>query len=195
MALLRSLAAATSSPTLRGEQVLLRPAIMSDYSQWSHLREESRSFLESWEPIWPADDLTRLSFRRRIRRYQQDVRNGIGYPFFIFSADGHTLLGGVTLGQIQRGVSQSAVLGYWMGERYANKGFMTASVRAVVSFAFDTLRLNRVEAACLLNNEASMRLLQKVGFEREGFARKYLCIDGRWQDHVLFGYVRDDQRG
>ena len=54
---------------------------------------------------------------------------------------------------------------------------------------------NRLEAACLPRNTASIRLLEKVGFSREGYARKYLCIDGRWQDHVLYGLVRDDPRG
>ena len=71
---------------------------------------------------------------------------------------------------------------------------MTAAVRAVIAFAFDTLHLNRIEAACLPHNAASIRLLEKVGFRREGYARKYLCIDGRWQDHVLYGLVRDDPR-
>ncbi len=68
-------------------------------------------------------------------------------------------------------------------------------MRAVAGFAFDTLHLNRLEAACLPNNAASIRLLEKVGFTREGYARKYLCIDGRWQDHLLYGLVRDDPRG
>ena len=130
----------------------------------------------------------------RIRRYQREIRNGTGYPFFIFSPDEETLLGGLTLAQIQRGVTQSAVLGYWMGARHAGKGLMAASVRAVIGFAFDTLHLNRIEAACLPHNAASTGLLEKVGFTREGYARKYLCIDGRWQDHVLYGLIRDDPR-
>ena len=81
-----------------------------------------------------------------------------------------------------------------MGAHYAGKGLMTAAVRAVVAYAFDTLHLNRIEAACLPHNVASTRLLEKVGFQREGYARKYLCIDGRWQDHVLYGLIRDDPR-
>lgn len=194
MALLRSVGTHPHNPTLRGERVLLRVASSGDYPQWAQLREESRTFLTPWEPIWPADDLTRLAFRRRIKRYQREIRDGTGYPFFVFSPDGETLFGGVTLGQIQRGVAQSGVLGYWMGERYANKGFMTAAVRAIVGFAFDTLQINRIEAACLPSNAPSVRLLEKVGFTREGYARRYLCIDGRWQDHYLYGLVRDDPR-
>jgi ribosomal-protein-alanine N-acetyltransferase len=173
---------------------LLRTPTLSDYPQWAKLREESRAFLAPWEPIWPADDLAKLAFRRRVRRYQREIRNGTGYPFFVLSQDGETMLGGLTLAHVQRGVAQSAVLGYWMGERHANKGFMTSAVRGVVGFAFDTLHLNRVEAACLPHNAASIRLLEKVGFAREGYARRYLCIDGRWQDHILYGLVRDDPR-
>ena len=194
MAFLRSISTNNTSPTLRGDRVLLRAPVLADYPQWARLREESRAFLSPWEPIWPADDLAKLAFRRRLRRYHREMRNGTGYPFFIFSPDGETLLGGLTLAQIQRGVTQSGLLGYWMGQPYAGKGLMTAAVRAAVAFAFETLHLNRVEAACLPRNVASIRLLEKVGFAREGYARKYLCIDGRWQDHILYGLVRDDPR-
>src|SRR5215212_5909815 len=158
MAFLRSISTINSSPTIRGERVLLRAPVLSDYPQWAKLREDSRAFLAPWEPIWPADDLTKMSFRRRIRRYQREIRNGTGYPFFIFSPDEETLLGGLTLAQIQRGVTQSAVLGYWMGAPHAGKGLMGAAVRAAVGFAFDTLHLNRIEAACLPHNAASTAL-------------------------------------
>ena len=194
MAFLRSISTVNTSPTIRAARVLLRAPNLADFSQWARLREDSRAFLAPWEPIWPSDDLTKLAFRRRIRRYLREIRNGTGYPFFVFSPDGETLLGGLTLSQVQRGVTQSAILGYWMGATYAGKGLMGAAVRAVVGFAFDTLHLNRIEAACLPNNEASIRLLEKVGFQREGYARKYLCIDGRWQDHLLYGLIRDDPR-
>lgn len=194
MAFLRSISTVTTNPTIRAERVLLRAPTISDFPQWARVRDDSRSFLAPWEPIWPADDLTKLAFRRRIRRYQREIRNGTGYPFFVFSPDGETLLGGLTLSQVQRGVTQSAILGYWMSASHAGKGLMGAAVRAVIGFAFDTLHLNRLEAACLPHNEASIRLLEKVGFQREGYARKYLCIDGRWQDHLLYGLIRDDPR-
>jgi [ribosomal protein S5]-alanine N-acetyltransferase len=194
MAFLRSISTNNTCPTIRAERVLLRTPAIGDFSQWAKLRGDSRTFLAPWEPIWPADDLTKLAFRRRIRRYQREIKSGTGYPFLVFSPDGETLFGGLALAQIQRGVTQSAVLGYWMGAAYAGRGFMGAAVRAVAGFAFDTLHLNRIEAACLPHNEASIRLLEKVGFHREGYARKYLCIDGRWQDHLLYGLLRDDPR-
>jgi [ribosomal protein S5]-alanine N-acetyltransferase len=194
LAFLRSISTTHTSPTLRTPRVMLRAPVLGDYAQWTRLREESRSFLAPWEPVWPPDDLTKVAFRRRIRRYQRDIRKGIGFPFLLFSPEGETLYGGLSLAHIQRGVTQSAVLGYWMGERHAGKGLMTAAVRAVVEFAFETQHLNRIEAACLPHNAASIRLLEKVGFTREGYARKYLCIEGRWQDHILYGLVRGDPR-
>ncbi|MCW5716106.1 MAG: GNAT family N-acetyltransferase [Bauldia sp.] len=194
MAFLRSVPPPPAAGTIRGEKVVLRPPTMADYQQWSMLRAESRKFLAPWEPIWPADELSRLGYRRRIKRYQREMREGSGYPFFVFSADGVALLGGLTLSQIQRGVTQSGALGYWMGERHANRGYMSDAVRTLVSYTFDSLRLHRIEAACLAHNAASIRLLEKVGFSREGYARSYLCIDGRWQDHLLYAMVNDDPR-
>ncbi len=194
MAFLRSVPPASSSAIIRAERVMLRTPALTDYAQWAFLRAESRAFLAPWEPVWPADELSRLAFRRRIRRYQRDIRDGTGYPFFLFTPDGAALLGGLTLSQVQRGVTQSCALGYWMGARYAGQGYMSAGVRAVLGFCFETLRLHRVEAACLPHNRASIGLLEKVGFTREGYARRYLCIDGRWQDHLLYGIVSDDPR-
>jgi ribosomal-protein-alanine N-acetyltransferase len=69
---------------------------------------------------------------------------------------------------------------------------MTAAVRALAPFAFGTLKLHRVEAACIPGNVASIRLLEKTGFVREGYAREYLCINGLWQDHLLYARLKDD---
>ena len=81
-----------------------------------------------------------------------------------------------------------------MGEPYAGKGHMTAAVRALAPFVFQTLRLRRIEAACLPTNTASIRLLERVGFQREGYARSYLCIDGEWRDHLLYALLSDGSR-
>ena len=194
MAFLRSFTPPNTVPGIRGDNVFLRVPAITDYPQWVTIRAESRGFLAPWEPVWPADELSRLGFRRRLKRYQREIREGSGYPFFIFSADEAVLLGGLTLSHVQRGVTQSASIGYWMGQRHARRGFMTDAVRATIGFAFDTLRLHRLEAACLPHNGASIRLLEKTGFTREGYARSYLCIDGHWQDHLLFAIVNGDLR-
>lgn len=193
MVFLRSVTA-DAGPVIHGDGVYLRAPQMGDFPAWASLREESRAFLTPWEPTWPMDDLTRASFRRRIRRYIQDIREDSAYPFFVFRTDDNAFLGGVTLSNVRRGVTQSASLGYWIGETHAKQGLMSASVGAIVPFVFDQLRLHRLEAACLPSNTASIRLLEKVGFTREGFARRYLRINGVWQDHFLYAMLTEDPR-
>jgi ribosomal-protein-alanine N-acetyltransferase len=181
-------------PTVEGEGVMLRTPGPSDYPEWAALRDTSRTFLTPWEPTWPADDLTRAAFRRRLRRYAEDQRTDQSYAFFIFRSTDQALLGGLTLANVRRGVAQAGSLGYWIGEPYARHGYMGAAVRALLPFAFGALRLHRVEAACIPSNTASIRLLEKSGFTREGYAREYLCINGSWQDHLLYARLKDDVR-
>ena len=192
MAFLRTSAYLDDTPIIAGGGVVLRPPEMRDYWAWARLRQDSRDFLEPWEPLWPRDDLTRGAFRYRIKRYQRDLVDDVAYAFFVFREGDGELVGGLSLSNIRRGVAQTATLGYWIGEPHARRGHMSAAVRAVVPFAFDTLRLHRLEAACLPSNAASMGLLLKCGFAREGYARGYLKIAGRWQDHVLFALLDSD---
>jgi ribosomal-protein-alanine N-acetyltransferase len=192
MALFRNISISEPLPTIVGEGVVLRAPQMADYVEWSGLRERSRNFLVPWEPTWPADDLTRGAFRRRLRRYADDMRNDLAYPFFLFDKRSNALLGGLTLTNVRRGVAQAASLGYWIGEEFARRGYMTDAVQAVIPFSFEALRLHRLEAACIPTNTPSVRLLEKTGFTREGYARRYLCINGVWQDHLLFARLADD---
>jgi len=175
---------------LTGERVRLRPPERGDYEDWASLRARSRAFLAPWEPSWPPDALSRANFRVRVARYAEDWRTDQAYNFFIFAHDG-TLLGGIGLANIRRGVSETASLGYWIGEPFARQGYMTAALPLVLDFAFGRLRLHRVEAACLPTNVPSRALLLRAGFEQEGYARQYLCIDGKWQDHLLFAILRE----
>jgi ribosomal-protein-alanine N-acetyltransferase len=183
-------------PALRigGERVWLRPPERGDWQSWAALRGESRGFLTPWEPAWPADALSRGSFRRRIARYAMDWRTDQGYSFFIFRQTDDALLGGIGLSNVRRGVAETGSLGYWIGEPHARQGFMLDALRLSLDFSFQRLRLHRVEAACLPTNLPSRGLLAKAGFREEGYAQKYLCIDGIWQDHVLFAMLQEEWR-
>lgn len=192
MALFRLGPSYENATFVRGEGVYLRPPDIHDFEQWAALRQLSRNFLTPWEPIWPADDLTRAAFRRRLRRHSSEIESDEAYPFFLFRETDNTLLGGLTFGQVKRGVAQAATLGYWMGQPFAGQGWMGRAVRAATGFAFATLRLHRIEAACLPQNEASIRLLEGANFKREGLARAYLRINGVWQDHLLFALLESD---
>ncbi len=183
-----------SKTILRGENIYLRAPRRRDQRQWMDVRRVSKEFLQPWEPTWPTDGVEKAAFRRRLRRFTEDWHSGDSYPFFILHRETNDLLGGITLSNLRRGVTQAATVGYWMGLPYARRGHMVEAVSLVLDYAFDDLRLHRVEAACLVHNEPSRNLLLKIGFTEEGVARQYLCIDGRWQDHRTFGILQADRR-
>src|SRR6202049_2357601 len=192
MALFRSVVWSEPLPVLEGDGVFLRMPQMTDFAEWARLRTESRAFLTPWESTWPADDLTRSAFRRRLRRHAREMREDLGYPFLVFRDADRVLLGGVTLTNVRRGVAQAANLGYWIGGPPPRQRYKTAGGGGVCSFAHSQLRLRRIEAACLPNNAASVRLLEELNFVREGYAREYLCIAGTWQDHLMYAHLADD---
>ncbi len=192
MAFFRTVSLSEPAPAITGAGVSLRSPQSGDFAEWATLREASRGFLTPWEPIWPADDLTRGAFRRRLKRYSEDQRSDLAYAFLIFRSQDNAMVGGLTLANIRRGVAQAGSVGYWVGAPFARKGYMTAAVRALIPYCFGALRLHRLEAACIPTNAASVSLLEKTGFRREGYARGYLCINGMWQDHLLYARVADD---
>lgn len=191
MAFLRSPFAGDPPPSLRDARALIRVPDIGDFEQWSALRAQSRAFLTPWEPIWPADDLTRTAFRKRIRQYWRDIDQDTAYPYFIFDPEAEMLVGALTLSNVRRGVAQTATLGYWIGAPHARQGYMTSAVRLICDYAFRHLGLHRVEAACLPHNTPSIGLLRKCGFAHEGLARGYLKIAGEWRDHLLFARLSD----
>ena len=184
-------------PSLRlaGDRVMLRPPERGDWEEWAGLRSESRRFLTPWEPSWAPDSLSRGAFRRRLQRYAIDWRTDQGYSFFLYRLEDGALVGGIGLSNVRRGVAETGSLGYWVGERHARQRYMSQGLQLILGFAFQRLKLHRVEAACLPHNAPSRSLLLKSGFREEGYAREYLCIDGRWQDHMLFALLRDEWTG
>jgi len=182
-------------PVLVGKKVTLRLPRAKDYAEWARLRGESRAFLEPWEPRWARDELEQSAWRQRLRRYRSDFANGTGVSFLVFENETGRLAGGITVGNVRHGVSQAANIGYWMGERFAGRGMMVEAVGLVVDHCFRTLRLHRLEAACIPENNRSVRVLEKAGFRREGLLRSYLKINGIWQDHYLYALVADERPG
>jgi ribosomal-protein-alanine N-acetyltransferase len=193
MALFRFSTEPLSRPLIRTRNLILRAPQANDYAAWAVLRMESRGFLTPWEPVWNEDDLTRTSFRLRVKRAAREIAADEAYSLFILDGRSEALLGGLTLGLVRRGVAQACTLGYWMGERHAGRGHMTEAVRGALRFAFQDLALHRVEAACLPNNDPSRRLLERVGFQQEGMARSYLRINGVWADHLLYAALASDR--
>ncbi len=125
MRLFRSLSPSASSVRLESGKTLLRSPVERDWRAYAEIRAASRKFLEPWEPTWPNDALSRDAFYRRLNRYASDWRNDTGYSMFLFDRESSALVGGISLSNVRRGVAQCGTLGYWMGEAYAGKGYMS----------------------------------------------------------------------
>lgn len=177
---------------LTGPRLTLRMLEAEQWGAWRALRDMSRSYLEPWEPTWPERALTYGFYCSLLRRHWRDWRRGRAFAFGVFlRQDGRlVLVGGITLGDVQYAAAQKGTIGYWMGRAYAGQGFMTEAVSLVCAFAFKELKLQRVEASCLPRNEASKAVLQRCGFEQEGYAKAYLQVNGKREDHLLWGRNR-----
>ncbi len=177
------------------ERLTLRPPAHSDFRTWTSLRSASAEHLKPWEPSWAEDHLSRKAFTNRVYWAQRSIASGTAVPLFLIRRCDDTLVGAVTLDNIRRGPSQCGTMGYWTGAAHARQGYMREAIKAMVHYAFASLDLSRIEAACLPENAASRGLLESSGFKYEGVAQSYLQIDGRWRTHVLYAALRMDRRG
>ena len=177
---------------LAGNRVNLRPTLMRDYPHWVKLRRDNQKYLQMREPLWMPDELSRRSFRLRLRTYNQEARQDRGYAFFIWNLEMNQMMGAVNLSYIRRGAAQMGTVGYWIGEHFSNQGLMSEAVGLLCDFAFTTLGLHRLEAACMIDNEPSVRVLKNNKFKEEGYAPRYLKIGGIWADHRFFALCCDD---
>lgn len=180
-------------PTLRitSDRLLLRPPAMIDRDDWIELRRKNREALMPFEPRWHEKSLHPRAFKTRLARQSRLWKLGLSCSFLIFRKDDETLIGGINLNNICRGAAQSASPGYWLGEEFQQQGYMTEALDRIIVYSFEGLHLHRLNAATLPHNGRSIKLLRRVGFEEEGFARNYIQINGEWQDHILFGLCAD----
>ena len=181
-----------SKKKFTGQRIFLRPPKRRDALKWQKLRMSSKNFLVPWEPSWDASSCSRRAFIRYFKNSNYLANMDRAYSFLIFKIDDNTLLGGINVGNVRRGVAQSASLGYWVGENHARNGYMKEALQILIPTLFIDLRLNRLEAATLEENTASRNLLKKIGFKKEGLLRKYLKINGTWRDHILYGLLEND---
>ena len=177
-----------------GKRVRLREPDKKDAAEWSRLRREGRAHLEPWEPQIAEQWDTAYQPKRwkRIVRAQRDSRKaGTALPMVV-DVEGR-FAGEVTIGGIVRGANQTAWLGYWLGHEYTGAGIGSAAVALAVDIAFDSVRIQRLEATVKPDNPASIAVLKRAGFLEEGRLRNYLRIGGARRDHLLFAAL-DSER-
>jgi ribosomal-protein-alanine N-acetyltransferase len=179
--------------TLHGRRLQLRSLHESDYDGWHEVRVRCHDWLVKWEPraanaTHLAEDRRSFANRCAIRERERQLGSGFGFGIFFRGR----FVGEITLSSIQRGPLQSAFIGYWIDEAVAGQGLMPEAVVTVLQYAFDSLRLHRVEINIIPRNGASRRVVEKLGLRCEGVAERYLEIDGAWEDHARYAITAEE---
>jgi ribosomal-protein-alanine N-acetyltransferase len=171
--------------------IYISPLEPKDAPKLLELRLNNRVTHQQFEPKRDEDFYTLGNQQRLISQRIDDALQDKAYMFGIYLLDGQ-LIGQITLSNVARGVAQYADLGYLIDHQKQGKGYMTAAVGLTLGYAFRALGLHRVQAAILLHNEGSRRVLEKSGFTAEGVARKYIKINDQWQDHQTYAILAED---
>jgi [ribosomal protein S5]-alanine N-acetyltransferase len=197
---------------LRGDRIVLRFLTANDAESLLALHERNREFFRQFITTRPPDFHTLAAQQGEIERNLKGGEEGSRYSFGVFLAESGSdpatgsgtgrgqlrdtgeLIGVVALTEVLRGPIQSCYIGYYLDKEHNGRGYATEAVRLAVAFAFDELKLHRLEAGVMPHNHASLRVLQKCGFRREGVARKSVEIDGVWQDHQMLAILAEDER-
>ena len=179
--------------TLHGRRVVLRTLNEQDYPGWHDVRQRNHEWLLKWEPrsahaTHLAEDARSFASRCAVRERERQMGTGFGFGIFF----GGRFVGEITLSSIQRGPLQSAFVGYWIDQDVAGQGLMPEAVITMLQYAFESLRLHRVEVNIIPRNAASRRVVEKLGVRFEGVAERYLEIDGAWEDHARYAVTAEE---
>jgi len=170
---------------------ILRPIRLGDGAALARAYLANREHLAPWEPTRSEAFFTDAAQEEQAQQCVTDAASGRSIRFVIESDDGE-IRGRMNLNNIVRGAFWSADLGYWIDVSRLRRGLASRAVARVSAYARDELRLHRLQAATLLHNTGSQRVLTGNGFERIGLAPKYLRIAGEWQDHLLFQLLLEE---
>jgi ribosomal-protein-alanine N-acetyltransferase len=180
------------SPGVAPTDVYIRPLERDDAPALLDLRVRNRAAFQPFEPIQGERHYTLAGQRDEIAQCANDARLDRRYAFGIFLSPGGDIVGRIALSNVARGAWQNATIGYYVDGRHQGRGYATEAIRLVLRFAFKEADLHRVQAGVVPENRASARVLEKAGFRPEGLAARYININGRWRDHLIFAITRED---
>jgi ribosomal-protein-alanine N-acetyltransferase len=176
-------------PVLRDGDTSIRPIRVRDARSLERELLDNRSWLRKWEATNPVAPMG-FDVRAGIRNLLANARAGAGLPFII-EHDG-ALAGQLNISSMTYGSLSSATIGYWVSERFAGKGLTPAAVALATDYCFFTLGLHRMEICIRPENGPSLRVVEKLGFRYEGLRRRYIHINGDWQDHFCFALIVEE---
>ena len=175
---------------IRQDELILRPLRFRDKKAWDEVREVNREWLSPWEATRPKIDtsLPLPNYYQMVMQHHRQGRNIETFALGIWlrNKNKEIFIGQITLGGIVFGAMRGAYIGYWIDQRYANRGYVTRAVKVLTQFGFEKLSLHRIEISMRPENEASKKVAEKAGYKFEGVRSSYLHIDGAWRDHLCF---------
>lgn len=170
--------------TLQAGEVILRPIARRDKKSWTEIKARNRDWLSPWEASNPDGPTHIPTFTDVLRQSRKSAKAGSAFMFAI-EVDGR-LVGQITLGNVIWGSLREAYIGYWIDENFANRGIVTRSLALLADFALNECGLHRIEISIRPENAASLRVVEKLGIQKEGLRQRFLHIDGDWRDHFIF---------
>ncbi|MCP3027162.1 GNAT family N-acetyltransferase [Halobacillus sp. A5] len=177
---------------IEGNRIYLRPFEVEDASALLRLQRTNRTFFEQFSMERRDHYYTMDAQVEKIRQYAKAALEDQQYNFGIFTVEKDRLIGTISLFQVMRGALQSAFIGYFLDKAHNGQGFTTEAAQLLVAYAFEFLKLHRIEAGVMPHNEGSIRVLEKAGFHKEGIARQNVKINGRWEDHQVLALINPE---
>jgi ribosomal-protein-alanine N-acetyltransferase len=181
---------------LESQRLVQRPPRPGDEERLAAFVRDNREHFEPWEVDHPPEYFTAAFWERQVEQLAEETRAGRLLSLLVLDRedlDG-SILGRCTFSNITRGPFQAAYLGFGLARAAVGKGFMEEALTTAIDYSFGTLRLHRIMANYMPANARSGRLLRKLGFVPEGYARDYLYLAGGWQDHVLTALTNEAWR-
>ncbi|RAL24173.1 GNAT family N-acetyltransferase [Thermoflavimicrobium daqui] len=178
---------------MTGNNIFVKILENSDAEALARLESNNRDFIQQYTPLRDESFYTVEGQLEKIRKANEMKDQDLKYFFGIYLIETNELIGTITLSEVVRDALQYCFIGYYLDQNHNGKGYMTEAVRLVVSYAFDNLKLHRIEAGVMPHNIGSMRVLEKAGFHKEGIAKKNVKINGRWEDHQVLAIINDQE--
>ena len=173
-------------PPITTQRLFLRLASQEDIPQILKYYIKNKSYLTPFTPLWSVDFFTEEYWQNQVESRSLEFINDLSIKLFIFPVTDPTIIiGNLNFSNFVRGSAQFCNLGYSLAEAEQGKGYMTEALKAAIQYVFQELNLHRIMANYMPHNQPSGNLLKKLGFVVEGYAKDYLLINGKWEDHIL----------
>jgi len=178
-------------PIYRSERFTLRRPELSDAEAAADFYRRNQTFLRPYYPTFDDSQFEVNTWRQKIRRYQEETERGQTLRLFLFDP-ANRIIGVVNFVEMAGTPQFECRVGYALDEQEQGKGMISEALGAAIRYVFGNLKMHRIVAAYMPRNERSARVLRKLGFRVEGYARDYILLNGKWEDHIMTSLINED---